>query len=311
MKLFRKTPNFPFVKYRRLFFAGSMIIVVTSLGLLWTKGLNYGIDFLGGVKLQYQFPSVVAEEDVRAVLADLPLGDISVVRYGKAEDRRMILKMALSRENQKLGDIAAQITPKLAAKFGEQGLLLEQEENVGPKVGQELRRKGILSVLFSIGCMLIYIGFRFNFQFAPGAILALFHDVIVVMGMFAMFKKEFDLTILAAVLTIVGYSINDTIIVFDRIREHTRMITPETVEEVVNLGINETLSRTVITSFTVFLVVLVLYLFGGATLKDFAFVIMIGVITGTYSTFSIAGPVYILLYKYSPLFEKWLQPKRT
>jgi len=135
-------------------------------------------------------------------------------------------------------------------------------------------------------------------------IYKLFHDVIVVLGLFAILHKEFNLTILAAVLTIVGYSINDTIIVFDRIREHARMITPETIEEVVNQGINETLSRTVITSFTVFLVVFVLYLLGGATLKDFAFAIMIGVITGTYSTFSIAGPAYILLYKHSSKFEK-------
>lgn len=310
MKLFKQTPHFPFVKYRHGFLAASILIVAVSITAFATRGLSYGIDFLGGIKLQYQFPGAVTEDSVRDVLADLKLGDIEVIRYGVTTSNRLILKLANTSDAEKSGGVSKAITPKLIEKFGE-GVTLEQEEIVGPKVGKELRRRGMLSVLFSLGCILIYIGFRFNFQVAPGAILALFHDVIVVLGLFAILHKEFNLTILAAVLTIVGYSINDTIIVFDRIREHTRLITPDTVEEIVNLGINETLARTVITSFTVFVVVFVMYLLGGATLKDFAFAMMIGVITGTYSTFSIAGPVYILLYRYSPQFEKWLQTKRA
>lgn len=309
MRLFKQTPNFPFVKNRHLFLIFSGLIVGGSLFLLFTRGLNYGTDFLGGVKLQYQFPKAVSEEEVRSLLANLSLGEASVVRYGNVDEKRLVIKF--SKPSQDTTLLSQIVTPELTRAFGQEGLILEKEETVGPKVGQELRRKGTLAVLFSLFCMLIYIGFRFDFHFAPGALIALFHDVIVTLGFFALLQLEFNLTILAAVLTIVGYSINDTIIVFDRIREHARLISSDTIEEVVNNSINETLSRTLITSATVFFVVMVLYFFGGATIKDFAFAFMIGVITGTYSTFSIACPIYIGMYRHASKFSKIVAAKTS
>lgn len=308
MRIFKQTPNFPFVRNRYLFLILSGLIVGTSLSLLFTRGLNYGTDFLGGVKLQYQFPKEVTENEIRSLLSGLSLGDISVVRYGSPQERRWVFKVLKpAQETLALSQI---ITPELIKTYGEQGLILEQEETVGPKVGQELRRKGMLAVLFSLFCMLVYIGFRFDFQFAPGAIIALFHDVIVALGFFALLQLEFNLTILAACLTIVGYSINDTIIVFDRIREHTRLIAPDTVEEIINNSINETLSRTLITSLSTLFVCIVLYFLGGATIKDFAFALLIGVVTGTYSTFSIACPIYLGMYRFAPKVQALVSSKR-
>lgn len=298
MKLFKQVPNFPFVKNRFVFLALSGLIVLVSILLLVTKGLNYGTDFTGGVKLQYKFGKTVTEDEIRNILSGLGLKEASVIRYGESVENRFVIRLA--KPTQENMTISSTLTPALTKALGEGGITLEQEEVVGPKVGEELRKKGMLAVLVSLACMLIYIGFRFDFHFAPGAIIALFHDVLLALGAFALLQLEFNLTVLAAILTIVGYSINDTIIVFDRIREHAKLIDQNTLEEVVNRSINETLSRTVITSLTVFFVVLTLYIFGGATIKDFAFAFMIGVITGTYSTFSIACPIYVSLYKMMP-----------
>ncbi len=295
MKLFKQTPNFPFVKNRFLFLALSGLIIVVSIVLLATKGLNYGTDFTGGVKLQYQFGKPTTEDTIRKILTGLDLKEASVIRYGEPKENRFVIRLA--KPTQENLTLSSKLTPAFEKSFEGQTVTLEQEETVGPKVGEELRKKGLLAVLVSLACMLIYIGFRFDFHFAPGALIALFHDVLLALGAFALLQLEFNLTILAAILTIVGYSINDTIIVFDRIREHAKLIDRDSIDEIVNKSINETLSRTVITSLTVFLVVLVLYLFGGATIKDFAFAFMIGVVTGTYSTFSIACPIYISLYK--------------
>jgi len=309
MRIFKKTPKLPFVRYRGVFLICSGLLVATSLFLFFTRGLNFGTDFKGGVKLQYLFPKEVSEGEIRDILSGLQVADASVVRYGAPKDHRLIIKVAKPSASEE--NLSKIITPELNKTFGDPGVVLEQEETVGPKVGQELRRKGMLAVLVSLFCMLVYIGFRFDFFFAPGAIVALFHDVIVTLGVFALFQFEFNLTILAAVLTIVGYSINDTIIVFDRIREHTRLITPNTVDEVVNTSINETLSRTTITSATVFFVTAFLYFFGGETIKYFALAFMIGIITGTYSTFSIACPIYLWCYRNVPKVEAYFGKKES
>lgn len=302
MKLFSQTPKVPFVSLRFVFLGISLVLVAASLFLLSTKGLNYGTDFLGGIKLQYRFPKEVSEGEIRKILADLNLGEISVVRLGDPKEKRMMIKIA--KTGEEVSSQAAVITPQLTSVLGEEGLLLELEETVGPQVGKELRRKGILAVLFSLFCILVYTGFRFDFQFAPGAILALFHDVLVTLGIFSLLQLEFNLTILAACLTIVGYSINDSIVVCDRIREHARLITPSSVGEVVNTSLNETLSRTILTSLTVFLSVLVLYLFGGETIKGFAFTMLLGTIFGSFSTFSIVTPTYIELYQRIQRFKQ-------
>lgn len=296
MKVFRQTPNLPFAPNRWVFLGTSIILLAVSLFLITTRGLNYGTDFLGGVKLQYQFPAPVSEGKVRRWLSTLGLGDLSVVRIGDPAENRLVIKIPIP--EAAAGAAAERITPALAEHLGGTEPVLEMEETVGPKVGKELRRKGMLAVLFSLFCMLVYIGFRFDFLFAPGAILALFHDVLISLGIFALLQLEFNLTILAAFLTIVGYSLNDTIVVCDRIREHARLISPGTVEGVVNQSVNETLARTLMTSLTTFFVVAVLYFFGGATLQGFAFAMMLGIIFGTFSTFSVVVPTYIAMYRW-------------
>ena len=309
MRLFKTTPNIPFVPLRFVFISISLFFIVIGGYSLFTRGLNYGIDFLGGVKLQYHFSEPISENDVRKALEDSELGPISVIRLGEEAENRLLIKLAQTgNEGFTFSHI---ITPKLEKAFNKAQITLEREETVGPKVGKELRRKGILAVLFSMVCMLIYIGFRFNFQFAPGAILALLHDVCIMMGILSILQVEFNLTILAGILTLVGYSVNDTIIVFDRVREHSRLINHETVKDIMNQSLNETFSRTIITSLTTFVVVAALYALGGVTIKDFALCLMLGIIIGTFSTFSVAGPSYIALYQAWPKLEKLFGGKGT
>lgn len=306
MKLFPQRPDIPFVALRKIFFGVSAVLVTVSLFLFFTRGLNYGTDFLGGVKLQYLFPQEVSESELRTVLSGLNLENLDVIRYGDVKEKRLIIKVA--KPSEEAASVASLITPKIVEKYGA-GITLEMEEMVGPKVGAELRRKAIMAILASLFCILIYTGFRLDFQFAPAAIVALFHDVTIPLGIFSLLQIEFDLTILAALLTIVGYSINDSIVVFDRIREHARLITPSTLEEVVNRSLNETFSRTILTSLTVFMVVVVLYIFGGATIKGFAFALILGTILGTFSTFSIVCPLYIFFYRLTPKLKARFEKK--
>ncbi len=293
--------NLPFIKYRYAFIALSVIAVVASLVLFATKGFNYGIDFKGGAKIEFQFTEPVTENQVREALAPLDLGDVSVVRFGEASDNRMSIKVELPEEHAGIGE---SIFTALTTAFGEGNVKLEQEETVGPRVGEELRRKAWLTILFSWVLMLIYIGYRFDFLFAPGAVIALMHDVIITLGFFALLGKEINLAILAAILTLIGYSINDTIVVFDRIRENKNRISPSTIMDVVNECLNATLARTIITSLTVLFVVVVLFFKGGGTLHDFAFALIVGVIVGTYSSIFIASPVYVGLYDNWPRIRK-------
>ncbi|MFA4973104.1 MAG: protein translocase subunit SecF [bacterium] len=291
----------PFIKYRALFMSISLALVVASFFFMFTKGFNYGIDFKGGAKLGYKFSSTVSEGDVREALQGTPFADAHVVRFGEASENRMSIKVTLPEEHAKIGEA---VTAALAAKFGQENVALEQEETVGPGVGQEMRKKAWLTIIFSWLLMLVYIGYRFDFLYAPGAVVALVHDTAIVLGAFALLGKEVNLTILAAVLTLIGFSINDTIVVFDRIREHKNQISPATIKDVVNTAINSTLSRTMITSLTVLFIVVVLFFMGGGTLHDFAFAMIIGVVVGTYSSIFIASPIYIALYDNWPKVRK-------
>lgn len=296
-----KAPNLPLIKYRIPFIAVSILFVATSLALIAMKGFNYGIDFEGGAKLEYRFLQPVTEGEIRRSLSDLNLGDISVVRFGEAADNRMSIKVGIPKEHAKIGST---ITAALEKAFGEGHAQLEQEVTVGPRVGKELRKKAWLTILFSWALMLIYIGYRFDFLFAPGAVLALIHDVIITLGFFALLGKEINLAIVAALLTLIGYSINDTIVVFDRIRENRHRISASTIDDVVNESINATLARTIITSLTVFFVVVILFFKGGGTLHDFAFALIVGVIVGTYSSVFIASPIYIGMYNLWPRVKR-------
>ena len=298
--------NIPFMKYKVWLILLSLVVTIGSLVIMFKNGLNYGIDFKGGVKLLYAFNAPVQDGEIKSIL--LKNGVDSVVqRYGNTNRNQFTIKTKQTEET--LEGSVAKIADILTLKYGAENMVLEQQETVGPKVGQELKRKGQLAIFFTLIAMLVYIGIKFNFYFAPGAIVALIHDVVVVMGFLTFFNKEFNLSILAALLTIVGYSINDTIIVYDRIREHAKKINVNTIDEVVNQSINETLSRTIITSFTVLIVVAILFFSGGGVIHDFAFCFIIGVVTGSYSSIFIASPIYIWLYKHWPRiaakFKKW------
>ncbi len=293
--------HIPFIKYRFWFIAASIILFVLAVFFIAKNGLNYGIDFKGGAKLEYKFKEAVSESAIRSSIEKLNLGSISVVRFGEKSDNRMSIKVELPEEHAQIAD---KITTALQATFGQDGVALEKEETVGPRVGEELRTRALYTILFSWVLMLIYIGYRFDFQFAPGAVLSLVHDTVITIGVFAFLGKEIDLTILAALLTLIGFSINDTIVVFDRIRENKALITPSSVEQVVEDSINTTFSRTIITSLTVLFVVVVLFFKGGGTLHDFAFAMMVGVIIGTYSSIFVASPIYIGLYHHWPRIRK-------
>lgn len=299
--------NIPFIKYQMIPITVSIILVIMGLITMMTKGLNYGIDFKGGAKLVYQFQEPVSESQIRDVLKGLNLPNAEVVRYGEASDNRMAIKVEKAEEHAALG---GEITTALEKKWGLGKVALQEEETVGPKVGKELRKKAWLAVIFAVILMLIYIGYRFDFLFAPGAVVALVHDVIITVGIFAFLGKEFNLTILAALLTLVGYSINDTIIVFDRIRENTHSISRDTIKDVVNNSLNQTLSRTMITSLTTIFVLVVIFIKGGGSLHDFAFALIIGIVVGTYSSVFIASPCYISLYRMWPSLKAALSKGR-
>ncbi len=299
--------HIPFIKYQWVMIFVSALLTLAGLFVILRYGFNYGIDFEGGAKLTYKFQNSVSEAQVRESLAKMGMGEVDVVRYGEPKDNRMTIKVALPEEHAKLGE---QITADLEKAFGAGGATLESEETVGPKVGKELRKKAWLAVVFAVILMLIYIGYRFDFFFAPGAIVALIHDVIITMGFFALLGKEFNTATLAALLTIVGYSINDTIIVYDRIRENHHMITRDSIKDVVNLSINQTFARTIITVLTVQFVLIVIFLRGGGTLHDFAFAMIVGFFCGTYSSIFIASPCYIALYKAWPKIQSLVRKGR-
>ena len=297
----KTTFHIPFIKYRFVLIGISALLFVAAVVTIATKGLNYGIDFKGGAKLEYQFNQPVTESQVRDAIEGVVPGTPQVVRFGQASENRMSIKVEVPEEHAKIGEL---VTPALEKAFGAGSATLEKEETVGPRVGKELRKKALLATIFSWLLMMVYIAYRFEFVYAPGAFLSLVHDTVITVGIFALLGKEVDLTILAALLTLIGYSINDTIVVFDRIRENRHLITPSTIWDVVNDSINSTISRTIITSLTVFLVVIVLFLRGGGTLHDFAFAMIIGVIIGTYSSIFIASPIYIGTYHYWPMLKK-------
>lgn len=296
-----KTFHFDFIGRMWLFIAVSVLAVLGSIVLMATKGLNFGTDFKGGVKLQYKFSSPVSESDVRRVIEPLNVGDFSVQKIGKPEENRIVIKM----EQQEAPEVIADKIPQaLRAGISGADFTLEQQETVGPKAGAEMRRKAQLANIISWILILIYIGYRFDFAFAPGAIVALVHDVLVTLGAFALTGREVSLTVVAALLTITGYSVNDTIVIYDRVRENLEKHPKMGLRDLINLSVNETLSRTIITNFTVLLVVILIYVFGEGEFQNFGFAMIVGAVAGTYSTIYVASPCYILLKEYGPRLKK-------
>ena len=279
-----------FNKYYNHFNLLSSVLIAISLILLLFKGLNFGIDFKGGTLIELRsMDSKINVSSLRDKFSQMNLGDISVKKFGNDTD--YLIKFE-NKDNKK--DIIEEIKSNLDKSFGN-SFSFRRVENVGPKVSEELLKSGIIAISLSLAIMLFYIWIRFEWQFSLGAIIALFHDVIVTLGVFSLFSLEINLSIIAAVLTIVGYSMNDTVVIFDRVRENLRKYSDIKIYELTNISINETLSRTIITSATTLLALIAIYLFGGEILKGFSLAMILGVVFGTYSSIYIANTVLVRL----------------
>ena len=279
-----------FNKYYNQFNIVSSLLIIVSLILLIFKGLNFGIDFKGGTLIELRSTDTkINVSSLRDKFSQMDLGDVSVKKFGNDTD--YLIKFE-NKDNKK--DIIEEIKNNLDKSFGN-NFNFRRVENVGPKVSSELLKSGVIAISLSLAAMLFYIWIRFEWQFSLGAILALFHDVIVTLGIFSLFSLEINLSIIAAVLTIVGYSMNDTVVIFDRVRENLRKYSDIKIFELTNISINETLSRTIITSATTLLALLAIYFFGGEILKGFSLAMILGVIFGTYSSIYIANTVLVRL----------------
>lgn len=293
MEIIRPGTNIDFLGKRKMFFGVSAaLIVIGLLSLAVRGGPRYGIDFAGGTLVQVKFQEPVATEDIRAALTDVVPGKPVVQSFG--EEVEYIIQMEQSMEE--LEGLSSRVRDALASGLDDQDVEVRRVEMVGPKVGKALRERGLYAILFSLGAILLYIWWRFELRFGFGAVAALFHDVVITIGVFSIFNKQFDLTTVAALLTIVGYSLNDTIVVYDRIRENLKKTGGKgDLTQIVNRSLNETLSRTLLTSGTTLLVVLALFFLGGGVIHDFAFALLVGIIVGTYSSIYVASPVVLLL----------------
>ena len=277
-------------KFYKSFNILSGILIITSLVFLVFKGLNFGVDFKGGTLIELRTDKSSANiTKIRDSFNQMNLGDVSVKNFGNETD--FVVKF--EKQNSNDPQFIEEIKTKLSNSIGT--VDFRRVENVGPKVSAELLRSGVIAIALSLAAMLLYIWIRFEWQFSLGAILALFHDVIITLGVFSVFSLEINLSIVAAVLTIVGYSMNDTVVIFDRVRENLRKYADVKIFELTNISINETLSRTIITSVTTLLALLSIFIFGGEILKGFSLAMILGVIFGTYSSIYIANPVLVSL----------------
>ena len=287
-----ETMNVDFIGKRRLFMIVSVIAILVSLGSLVVRGgLNYGIDFAGGTMVQVRFATDVGPEDLRQALSGVDMGDVSIQQFEDDAAHEFLIRVEKSKTG--LVGLSDEIKVVLDKVYGSENVDIRRVEMVGPKVGKDLRRQGMLAILYAMIGILIYVTVRFEFRFALGAIIALAHDVMITVGVFALLDKEFSLPIVAALLAIVGYSLNDTIVVYDRIRENMKGLGKQNFVTTVNSSINQTISRTILTSLTTMLVLVSLFFLGGGVIHDFAFAMIIGVMVGTYSSIFIASPVVI------------------
>ena len=286
-----KDYKFNFNKYFKVFNIFSFVLIIISVALLIFKGLNFGVDFKGGTLIELRATDKqITISQVRQSFLNMNLGDVTVKEFGKNND--FLIKFEKKENSNK--NLIVQIKEDLTKSVGP-GFNFRRVESVGPKVSSELLRSGIIAIGLSLVAMLIYIWIRFEWQFSIGAILALFHDVLLTLGIFSLFSLEINLSIVAAVLTIVGYSMNDTVVIFDRVRENLKKFSDIKIFDLTNISINETLSRTIITSVTTLLALVSIYVFGGEILKGFSLAMILGVIFGTYSSIYIANPILILL----------------
>ena len=289
--MFNLKPDIQFINYFKLFNFVSLILILISVGFIFYKGLNFGVDFKGGTLIELRVENTeIGIGDVRQSFIQMNLGDVNVKKFGKGNDYLIKFEQTDKNKENFIENIKTQLSRNLTGNFS-----FRRVENVGPKVSGELLKSGLIAIVLSLSAMLIYIWIRFEWQFSLGAIIALIHDVIITIGFFSILEFEINLSIVAALLTIVGYSMNDTVVIFDRVRENLKKYSSKSINEISNLSINETLSRTIITSSTTLLALLSIFFFGGKILHGFSFAMILGVIFGTYSSIFIANPILIKL----------------
>ena len=284
MQILSGSMNIDFMGRRRLAMFLSTVLILASLGSLVVRGLAFGIDFTGGTLIEVAYPQAADLAEVRGLLADAGFPDAQVQHFGTA---REVLVRVAPRKSQASAQISEQILDALRSKVP--GVEMRRVEFVGPQVGEELTEQGGLAMLYALIGILIYVALRFEYRFSVGAVAALVHDVIITLGVFSAFQVEFDLTVLAAILAVIGYSLNDTIVVFDRIRENFRRMRKGSPDHIMNVSINQTLSRTLMTSLTTLLVLVALFTLGGEIIHSFALALLVGVVVGTYSSIFVAG----------------------
>jgi preprotein translocase subunit SecF len=295
MEIIKPGINIPFTRYRKIAVILSTIVNLAVLVMLLTKGPNLGVDFAGGTMVQIKFNQSVSIPDIRRALETVNLGGSVIQDFGQEGANEYLVR--LDKTSVEIGALGEQIKKALASQFGASGFEIRRIEFVGPKIGEDLRFRGVMSVIAATVMMGVYIWLRFEIRFGVGAVIALIHDVLVTVGALVLANYEFDLTIIAALLTIVGFSVNDTVVICDRIRENMRKIKREKLENIVNTSINETLSRTILTTGTAFMVLMALFFLGGAVIRPFAFALLVGFISGVYSTIFIASPVILFWEK--------------
>jgi len=283
----KKEHNYNFIKKFKMANLISIVFVLISLILIIFKGLNFGIDFKGGTLIELRVESNnIKINEIRSAFSNMDLGDLNVKEFGKKGDYLIKFEKKEFNKVVNIKSIKENVVNKLGVDVN-----FRRIENVGPKVSAELLNSGLIAICLALGAMLFYIWIRFEWQFSLGSIVAIFHDVLITIGIFSILSLEVNLSIVAAVLTIVGYSMNDTVVIYDRIRENLSKYSSSTIDDVSNTSINETLSRTIITSVTTLLALVSIYLLGGEILKGFSLAMIIGVIIGTYSSIFVASPI--------------------
>ena len=282
-----------FLKGKYIAFITSIILILLSIGLFFLNGLNFGIDFKGGTLIEIETQNKIEISEVRSSLNSLSLGDIQVQEFGS--DKNLLIRIEQQQGGDQIQQNVLEIVKQKLTKDISETINFRRTEVVGPKVSGELIQSGTIAILVAVFAMLIYIWLRFEWQFSLGAVIALLHDVILTIGVFCFTQLEFNLPIIAAILTIVGYSMNDTVVVYDRVRENLRKFRSKEITSLLNLSINETLSRTIVTSVTTLLALVSLYIFGGEVIKGFTFAMIWGVLVGTYSSIFVAAPLLTYL----------------
>lgn len=287
-----KDTKIDFIGYRKIAITISLVLIVIGIvSLVIHGGPKYGIDFTGGTSLQLKFEKPVNAGQIRAILSGIGLGNSEIKEF--AIGNEILIRL---QQQDNMEAVSNQLLDELKNKLPDNNHELRSKETVGPRIGSELRRDAIKAILISLILILIYISWRFEFKFAVGAVAALFHDVLITLGIFSLLNYEISLAVVAAFLTIVGYSLNDTIVVFDRIRENLKVMRREEYITIFNRSINQTLSRTLLTSITTLIVVMILFFFGGEVIHTFSFALVIGIFVGTYSSIFIASPVVVEWY---------------